>query len=98
MGKFYLSKKAVEDLTEIYEYTFENWSEKQADKYYTKLISIFNLLAKNPEIGRIYHEINSFILGFPLNNHIVFYRNLNPNQIEILRILGAETDIKNRFK
>lgn len=95
MSKYYLSKKAVQDLTDIYEYTFKNWSEKQADKYYSKLISAINLLAKNPEIGRNYHEINSFILGFPYKKHLIFYRKLNLNEIEILRILGSETDIKN---
>ena len=33
-GAFELTKKAVEDLTEIWNYTSENWSEHQADKYY----------------------------------------------------------------
>lgn len=97
MSKFFISKKAVQDLTDIYKYTFENWSERQADKYYSKLISTFNLLAKNPKIGRNYLEINSFTLGFPCNRHLIFYRILKLDEIEIVRILGSETDIKNRI-
>ena len=34
MAEYYFTNKAVEDLTKIYEYTYEFWSEKQADKYY----------------------------------------------------------------
>ena len=32
MSKFYLTNKANEDLDEIWEYTFDEWSEMQADK------------------------------------------------------------------
>jgi toxin ParE1/3/4 len=35
MANFYLTLKASEDLAEIWNYTFDEWSEKQAD-YKTK--------------------------------------------------------------
>lgn len=38
MPKFHLTNKAVEDLSKIWEYTFEFWSEEQADKYYSELL------------------------------------------------------------
>jgi len=31
MAKYELTNKAVEDLSKIWEYTFEVWSEKQTD-------------------------------------------------------------------
>ncbi|MEI6021854.1 MAG: type II toxin-antitoxin system RelE/ParE family toxin, partial [Bacteroidota bacterium] len=34
MVKYHFTNKAIEDLTEIWQYTVEEWSEKQADKYY----------------------------------------------------------------
>ena len=34
MAKYYFSNEAVEDLSEIWNYTFSTWSEKQADTYY----------------------------------------------------------------
>ena len=34
MPRYFLTKKAVDDLSEIWEYTYDTWSEKQADKYY----------------------------------------------------------------
>lgn len=33
MAKYNLTKKAVEDLTKIWNYTFDTWSENQADAY-----------------------------------------------------------------
>ena len=33
MAKYHLTNKAVDDLSEIWDYTYEVWSENQADKY-----------------------------------------------------------------
>ena len=44
MPKVRYSNKAVEDLTSIWEYTFSEWSENQADEYYEMLISAFKRL------------------------------------------------------
>ena len=38
MPNYKLTCKAVADLSKIWKYTFEVWSEKQADKYYNGLI------------------------------------------------------------
>lgn len=65
MGNYFLTNKAVEDITKIYEYTYEFWSENQADKYYEELINFLQLLAENPYIGKIYTEISVDIYGFP---------------------------------
>jgi len=37
------------------------------------------------------------MLGFPINKHIIFYGIIKPETIEIVRILGGNMDIKNRF-
>ncbi len=47
MAKYQLTKLAVNDLSEIWEYTYETWSEGQADKYYNLLLNAFESLAKN---------------------------------------------------
>lgn len=39
MAKVRFTNKAVEDLSEIWNYTFDKWSESQADIYYTSLVS-----------------------------------------------------------
>ena len=44
MPKVRYSNKAVEDLSSIWDYTFIQWSENQADEYYAMLISACNRL------------------------------------------------------
>lgn len=98
MAEYFLTNKAVEDLENIYEYTFNFWSESQADKYYLELIDFCQLLAKNPKIGKSYPEIEIDLLGFVANQHLIFFKILDPEEIKIIRILGAEMDLKNRMK
>ncbi|SDF52568.1 type II toxin-antitoxin system RelE/ParE family toxin [Epilithonimonas hungarica] len=98
MAKYLFTKKAVDDLSEIYEYTYEFWSENQADKYYGEVISFCEMLSENPNIGKNYSEIASDIFGFVANRHIIFYRILNINEIEITRIIGSDMDLKSRMK
>ena len=52
MSEYKLTNKAVADLSKIWEYTFEVWSEKQADKYYDELILNCEEIAENPDLGK----------------------------------------------
>lgn len=97
MGIYYLSNKAVEDLSEIWEYTFDVWSEDQADKYYEFLLSTCQELALNPEKGKSYHRIRKNLLGYLANRHVIFYVVKSEMEIEIIRILHEKVDLKNRI-
>ena len=98
MPKFHLSNKAVEDLSEIWEYTYDEWSEKQADIYYNYLINACQELAGNPNAGKIYNEIGATILGYLANKHIIFYQIVSKKEIEIIRILHGSMDLKSRME
>jgi toxin ParE1/3/4 len=98
MFEYYLSNKAVEDLTSIWNPTYEIWSEKQADKYYFELLSDCQDLAKNQNMGRNYADIDETIFGFLSGQHIIFYDILNENEIEVVRILDSKMDLKNRIQ
>lgn len=96
MAQYKLTNKAVEDLSKIWDYTFEAWSEQQADKYYDVLISNFQEIAENPDFGKKYDGISKQLFGFKVNKHIIFYRSLNENYVEITRILHERMDLKKR--
>jgi toxin ParE1/3/4 len=98
MAKYDLTNEAVEDLTKIWDYTFDKWSEKQADKYYKMLLENCQHIAEDPNIGRHYEGIREELLGLKANQHIIFYRKLNNKSIEITRILHERMDLKNRLK
>ena len=97
MAKYKLTNKAVEDLSNIWDYTFEVWSEQQADKYYDEIISKCQEIAENPGFGKNYDGISEHLLGVKVNRHIIFYRTLIENFIEITRILHEKMDIKKRI-
>ncbi|MCG8580967.1 MAG: type II toxin-antitoxin system RelE/ParE family toxin, partial [Bacteroidales bacterium] len=74
MAKYELTNKAVQDLNNIWNYTFDTWSEYQADKYYEMLPSSCQDIADNPELGKNYTGITSELFGLKANRHIIFYR------------------------
>ena len=98
MAKFIFTNKAVEDLTKIWDYTYEVWSESQADKYYEGILENCQDLAENQISGKNYNDINSEIFGYKCGQHILFYRKLDETKIEITRILHSRMDLKNRIE
>ena len=63
MAKFKLTNSAVKDLSDIWNYTYNTWSESQADKYYKLLISACTIIAKKPQLGKEYSEIYPELKG-----------------------------------
>ena len=98
MSKYYLTNKAVEDLTNIWNYTFEEWSEKQADSYYEMLIESCEEIAENPLFGKSFKNVTSDLLGVKANKHIIFYRKIAKDKIVITRILHGRLDLKKRIR
>ena len=97
MARFILTNKAIEDLSEIWNYTFDEWSEEQADKYYDLLLACCQDLANHPNFGKIHDGIRKGLFGFKANHHIIFYRITATNEIEIARILHEKMDLKSKF-
>lgn len=92
MGKFKFSKKAVDDLSSIWDYTLNEWSELQADKYYLMLIDTCQEIVVNPKIGKDYSSIAKNLFGITSGCHIIFYRRLRNKDVEIVRILHEQMD------
>ena len=97
MAKVIFRREAIDDLNDIWNYTFDEWSEKQADKYYESLEFACLQLGQNPELGHEYDGINKNLLGMKTGKHIIFYQAINVNEIEIIRILHERMDWVNRL-
>lgn len=98
MANYLLSQKAIDDLSDIWEYTFQTWSENQADKYYLSLLSDCQELANKPHMGKKYPEINSEIFGYKSGEHLIFYRKSDDTTIQIIRFLHSRMDLKRRIQ
>jgi toxin ParE1/3/4 len=98
MAELKFTNRAVEDLADIWNYTLETWSERQADRYYEMLVGSCREVAANPSCGRNYDQIASDIFGLLAGRHVVFYKIISPAEVLIVRILHASMDLKNRIR
>jgi len=94
--RYEITEKARNDLIGIWEYTFENWSHQQADKYYQILIEKIEEIASHPHIGRNYERVKVGLRGVTIKSHIVFYR-IGDDAVEIVRVLHQRMDLESRL-
>ena len=97
MAKFSFTNTALDDLIEIWDYTVEQWSENQAQRYYNLIMASCMGLANNPQLGRSYNIISQNLLGYKCGEHIIFYQEIIKNEIEIARVLHGMMDLKNKI-
>ena len=93
---FFISKKAVSDLEEIWLYTVEKWSTEQADRYYNLIFDEINYICKNISAGKSMEHVRKGYRASKVKSHLIFYRIIN-NTIEVIRILHERMDIENIF-
>jgi toxin ParE1/3/4 len=93
---FFISKKAVSDLEEIWLYTVEKWSVEQADRYYNLLFDEIKYICKNSKAGKSMEHVRKGYRASKVKSHIIFHRVLNES-IEVIRILHEQMDIENRL-
>jgi toxin ParE1/3/4 len=96
MAKVHYSKRAVEDLADIWNYTYDEWSERQADKYYMTLIQACQEIASDSRKGKAYEEVAEGIHGFLIHRHIILFKRLKAVEILVVRILHAQMNLKSK--
>jgi toxin ParE1/3/4 len=97
MAKFSFTNRALDDLIEIWDYTVENWSENQAEKYYNLIIASCLDLANNTQLGKSYNIVSQNLLGYKCGEHIIFFQEIVKNEIEIARVLHGMMDLKSKI-
>lgn len=93
MTGYRLSDEADRRLAEIYRYSLVTFGEAQADKYFTSLHEVFETLARNPELGRHFHEYRRH----EHQSHVVFYKSEEPG-ILIVQVLHRSEEAENKFE
>jgi toxin ParE1/3/4 len=98
MARYILTNEAVKDLEEIWIYTYQKWSIEQADRYYNLIIDEIEFLSSNPFSGRSMDYIKEGYKVSKVKSHLVFYKIITNEAIEIIRVLHQRMDVKNRMK
>jgi toxin ParE1/3/4 len=94
---YHISKRAATDLTEIWFYTANKWSNIQADKYYNELIESFETIATNFETGKPADNIKIGFRKLKINSHFVYFNKSKTGTIEIKRVLHQKMDVERHF-
>lgn len=93
MAQLIISERAKKDLTDIWDYTVEEWSKEQAVKYYNDLLDAFEEITKHPNlIGRAYDNVRPGLYGVLSGRHVIFFRILSKEKVRIVRILHCRMD------
>lgn len=92
MADYVISERALRDLKEIADYTENNWSEAQAERYIRMMFNEFARLADNPLVGRSYDDCRAGLRGYSCGKHVVLYRVLSKTKVRIVRILHTKMD------
>lgn len=95
--KYVLSRKAVDDLENIWFYTFQKWSSEQADRYYLLIIDEIQYISNHFDSGRLMEHIKAGYRVTKVKFHLIFYRKNQADQVEIVRILHERMDLENRL-
>lgn len=93
-----ISKKALEDIENIWLFTFENWSKEQADRYTNLIFDEIEYVALHPTTGKDFNHVIKNYRYSKVKSHLIFYKHKEKEPgIEIIRILHERMDIENRL-
>lgn len=90
MRELRLSPAAAADLDAIWEYTAEQWSADQADRYIDEIRDACRALAAGRKRGRA-ADVRPGYLTYALSAHMIYFRDRD-NGIEVIRILHQRMD------
>ena len=97
-SNYRISQKTIEDLNEIWLYTFKNWSLEQADRYYSLIVEEIEYIGEHFEAGKSMDHVKVGYKSSKVKSHLIFYKKNVDGIIEIIRILHQRMDIENRLK
>lgn len=97
MSSFKLTNKAKIDLVKIAKYTEAQWGREQRNLYLKQFDNAFHLIFDKPLIGKECDYIKTHYRKFPQGSHIIFYKEGDKSNIEIIRILHKNMDVPSKF-
>ncbi len=97
MSKYIISEKAIDDINNIWIYTAETWSTEQADRYYNLILDEIEFITKNYNQAKDFSKIRICYRYSKIKSHLIFFKEINDQEIEVVRVLHEKMDIENRL-
>jgi toxin ParE1/3/4 len=93
-NSYRISKQAIIDLNNIWIFTFNKWSKEQADRYYALIIDEIEFISDNYLLGKSVEQTRKNYRVCKIKSHLIFYRKVDGELVEVVRILHQRMDIK----
>lgn len=97
MSEYIINEKAIEDINKIWIYTAEIWSVEQADRYYNLIYDEIEFIVRNFEMAQDFGKIRKSYKYSKVKSHLIFFKKVKNNEIEVIRVLHERMDIENRL-
>jgi toxin ParE1/3/4 len=88
-----ITPQAIDDLEQIWVYTFKKWSLEQADYYQDEINKSISNLAANPTIGKMVISNQIEYLKLKVHHHLLFFKIIQTDLI-VVRILHEVMDVQ----
>lgn len=92
MTGYRLRPSAEEDMDAIWDYTCRTRSATRADRYIDELFDAFERLVQTPDLGPQAYVVASGYRRLRVNHHLIFYRKMEADEVEVVRILHEKSD------
>ena len=90
-----VSPKALSDTFEIWSYIAEN-NLQAADRWVDELTDQYNLICRQPFLGRQQDELETELRSIPFGRYLIFYK-AREDKIYIIRVLHSARNISSLF-
>lgn len=94
MTVYVLSPRAIEDLSEIWDFSADRWGVDQEDRYVRQIATACRDLAEDRRKGRDAGDIRAGYFRYAVGSHELFYRFGEKRSMEVVRILHKRMDVK----
>ncbi len=90
MRRFHLSRRAEDDVTEIFAFGYAFFGEAQAERYADGMKDAFALLARNPRMERSAEAVAPGIRRHEYRSHVILYEEM-PDGVLILAVVHGRS-------
>lgn len=90
-ARYRLTPAALADLDNIWRFSAETWSARQADRYLDDLVRVFEMIAAVPTLAREHREFDPPVRIHSYQSHLIIYMQ-DGEHVAILRLLSGRQD------
>ncbi len=92
MRRLIILPVAGQELLDIWDYSFENWGQDQADRYLAALDAMFARITNGSAPSRPADNLRAGLRKVPVGRHVVFFRE-SAEAVEVVRVLHEKMDV-----